>query len=127
MCPDTFQDFRSDNSYSACLHGGAVLQERMVNQLKYFKMKSKDGLKEKMLEEIFNELERQAYNQDYHNYSVKETNQIIRKYFEILITASQQCQKPDCYEKEFVEWINKDRNWSIAALHDYWLTNIKDK
>jgi len=93
-----------------------------MNQLKYFKMKSKDSLKEKMLEEIFNELERQAYNQDYHNYSVKETNQIIRKYFEILITASQQCQKRDELIKaqdELIEWLDQECPSVAPPLEPY--------
>jgi len=40
---------------------------------------------EKMLKEIFDELEKDAYDVDFHGYHYKQANQIIRKYFEILI------------------------------------------
>lgn len=45
-------------------------------------------LKNKMLKEIFNELEEKAYDLDFHGYHYKEANQIIRRYFEILIGES---------------------------------------
>jgi hypothetical protein len=67
-------------------------------------MKSKDSLKEKMLKEIFDDLKEQAYNAVYHDYSVKETNQIIRRYFEVLINASEQCQKRDELIKAYEEF-----------------------
>jgi hypothetical protein len=40
---------------------------------------------EEKLNEIFNELQKEAYNLEYHNYDYKLTNQIIRKHFENLV------------------------------------------
>lgn len=40
---------------------------------------------EERLNEIFNELQKEAYNIDYHTYDYKTTNQIIRKHFEKLV------------------------------------------
>ena len=39
---------------------------------------------DKRLEKIFKELEDKAYDVDFHQYYYKETNQIIRKNFELL-------------------------------------------
>lgn len=38
--------------------------------------------REERLKALFDELERDAYNAEYHNYYYKEANQIIRKHFE---------------------------------------------
>jgi len=41
-------------------------------------------------------------------------------------------QKPDCYPKEFVEWLIKGyhiefHNWGADKVYDYWLKKIKEK
>ena len=40
---------------------------------------------EEKLNEIFDELQKEAYNAEYHTYDYKLTNQIIRKHFEKLV------------------------------------------
>lgn len=40
--------------------------------------------KTEILDAIFDELHREAYNKDFHSYDFKRTNQVIRKHFEAL-------------------------------------------
>jgi len=42
--------------------------------------------REEQLNELFDDLEANAYIHEYHTYHYKETNQIIRKHFEKLFT-----------------------------------------
>jgi len=85
MCPDTFQDFRSDNFKLSCLHGGAVLQEWMVNQLKYFKMRTKEEILIKYGVTITHD------GNDYMKYgcTLNKIKLAMQEY------ASEQCQKRD--------------------------------
>ena len=79
-------------------------------------------LKEKMINEIFDDLKDKAYNSDYHNYSFKETNQVIRKYFEVLINASEQCRQRDELIKaqdELIEWLDQECPSVAPPLEPY--------
>ena len=67
---------------------------------------------EKMLKEIFDELEKDAYDVDFHGYHYKQANQIIRKYFEILIKpvelpSDEELEKWKQIEHDFIVWDKK--------------------
>mgnify|MGYP001590453074 CR=1 FL=1 len=51
------------------------------------------------LKKIFDELESDAYNKDYHTYDYKIANQIIRKYFERLFPAEREAGLPRQWQK----------------------------
>jgi len=75
-------------------------------------------LKEKMINEIFDDLKDKAYNSDYHNYSFKETNQVIRKYFEVLINRIEQKPEADLRE-ELINKVNEQKKVSEKQLSDW--------
>jgi len=58
------------------------------------------------LEEIFDELERDAYNVKYHTYDYKITNQIVRKHFEKLFKGQNEENVP----ARIREYGNKETN-----------------
>ena len=54
------------------------------------------------LTDLFDDLEKNAYNAEYHNYNYKQANQIIRKHFEALSLKAQKAQ-PENKGKETIE------------------------
>jgi hypothetical protein len=65
------------------------------------------------LTDLFDDLEKNAYNAEYHNYNYKQANQIIRKHFEALSLKAQKAQpedKPDIskYPNQFQNWVRNN-------------------
>ena len=52
------------------------------------------------LTDLFDDLEKNAYNAEYHNYNYKQANQIIRKHFEALSLKAQKPSDEDIWKQK---------------------------
>ncbi|TRZ80537.1 hypothetical protein D4R86_04255 [bacterium] len=56
------------------------------------------GIAEFDLMDLFDDLQKNAYNAEYHNYHFKEANQIIRKHFEARFASQAKITDEECFE-----------------------------
>lgn len=85
----------------------------------------KENMKDKISKELqglFDELDKNAYNRDYHTYYYKDANQIIRKHFERL--EKQVKVEPVVKQAVCGKWQRKKPDKPCYFLHRY---NKKDR
>jgi len=78
------------------------------------------GIIEFALTDLFNDLQKNAYNFEYHNYHYKEANQIIRKHFE----AMEQYHKAQMRE-EIIKWM-EDYYEDCGGIDHYTIKHIDE-
>jgi len=82
--------------------------------------KDEKAIAEFDLMDLFNDLGKNAYNAEYHNYHFKEANQIIRKHFEQFASQFQQEDKISDEDIDYCKCLNRssfyqDKEWNFIC------------
>jgi hypothetical protein len=92
-CPQFFPDGKSTSATKCQFCGREKWEHNTITQ----PTEAKSA--EEALKELWNDLWENAYNPEYHNYSYKEANQIIRKHFEKFALSQPSKETKTIFEK----------------------------